>query len=109
MTYIRFFVGAVAMLWLNAFAFDPEVDLNGSVVIADGQCPYKGRLHRCFMMVNGDSIFIVAVDMNGVLAVSTVKEIKGEYSDGEVKLIWERGQNVVAPQTGNHKEWKDGA
>lgn len=76
--------------FIQAHAFNPDLDLNGSIVKSEGQCNHEKRVYKCFMLEKDAVNYIVAIDSEGVLAVWMVKDVKDSYTEGEMKLMWQR-------------------
>lgn len=89
--YIRTLAVALSMAWFQALAFSPEVDLKGSEAVARGRCNHEGRTYICFILKKDGNLYLVPIDQKGAIIVYQVKELKGEYDEDEMTLLWQRG------------------
>ena len=90
MKNVRMLAVALTLAWVNSYAFNPSIDLQGGEAIAEGQCPIDNMIYKCFIVKKDENLFIVVVDEAGPLAVFSVKEIKQDYSEDEVTKVWTR-------------------
>lgn len=102
---------ALLLAWcVNAKAFDPGKELNGSTALRAGPCS-EGSSAVCVLLMNNGKFYLAAIDQVGLLAVFQVKEPKEGYSTEEMKVVWKRRQpkkgerSVLAPQGSHPQDW----
>ena len=91
---VRLFAMALTFAWVNALAFNPDVDLKNANVVAEGQCDHEGTLYKCFILEKNNKKYIVAVG-KGVRGVYLIKsgKLQDSYTEDELELVW-----TVEPQ-----------
>lgn len=90
MRNMRAIVGAVSLAWVTAFAQPSSIDLTGAVPVSKGQCEHNGSYYVCFIFQKVDKFYMVAVDIQGPLAIYSVPGLKDDYFEEECVLLWSR-------------------
>lgn len=86
---IRWFAIALSFTWVNALAFDPDIDLKNAEAVARGQCEHEKIVYVCFVLKKESKLYIVAVG-KGVQGVYLIKsdKLQGSYNEDEMELVW---------------------
>lgn len=87
---VRTAIVVMALACLSACQFDPDVELNGAQVVSQGQCASNSRVYVCFGIEKDGKKYFVGMDNEGPFAVWSVKDWKRDYTEDEIKLVWER-------------------
>ncbi len=74
----------------TASAFNPMKELKGSSVLDGGDCFFDDKALKCFLLKNGEKLYMVALDKEGLYLVFLVKEIKEQYEEKEMLRMWKR-------------------
>ena len=90
MRNMRAIVGSVSLAWVTAFAQPSNIDLSGAIPVSKGQCEHNGRYYVCFILQKADKFYLIAFDIQGLLALYSVPGLKDDYMDEEVTLLWSR-------------------
>lgn len=86
---VRWFAIALTFAWVNALAFNPDIELKDAKIIAEGQCDHEGTLYKCFILEKNNKKYIVAVG-KGVRGVYLIKsgKLQDTYLEDELELVW---------------------
>lgn len=74
----------------TALAFDPMVDLQGSVAVQQGQCRHKEKFYICVGVTKDNMKYLVLADSKELVAVYSVTDFKTIYKKEDLVNVWER-------------------
>ena len=73
----------------TALAFDPMVDLQGSIAVQQGRCSHKEKFYMCIGVTKGDMKYLVLGNSKDIVAVYAVTEFKTIYKKEDLVNVWE--------------------
>lgn len=89
----RLFWVAILLVSLCAVpAVFAKPELEGSSVLAHGQCEFFGKTAYCVLVLKDDTLYIAVHDKKGEHSIYQVMEIPddGEFSEKNLLLLWTR-------------------